>query len=536
MKNLSIVKKVWLVLGLSVISFSTVVAVSVFFTARNNITTQEMGEFMYETSKLASLVKTEFRAVDEFFTQAVTLSDPDLLATAQQNNETLLANISRLITLNPGRATQLRSLQSDAAQYAEISAEIAQDFIDGVVDFTTVQSDIETKTALFERLNEQFNELEENADTQFSMAIEALSENMTFALVFMLVLGGVLLALTISIGHYTANRISSSARELGDSLAELASGKGSLASRLPVHGRDELGVVAAEFNQFITMLQSSFKDLTSIIEPLTASAHNLSNGMDRLDAMTDAQTSDSQIVTQSMSELQLSVRDISQSASNAARNAESGHDLSQIGQEKTSTVVSYSQKLSNEIRQTQSVISDLADRTKDATEILKSINDIADQTNLLALNAAIEAARAGEQGRGFSVVADEVRSLSVKTSSSVTMIQDVLKQLNDNVSSAVGMMRSAVDVAQQSESLASDAGQYILKINNEIEQISLLNAQIAAATEQQSMATEQIVANTNKMTSSFVEAKTIQVSVYDISDKLRSLSDSLVSVSSKFET
>ena len=252
--------------------------------------------------------------------------------------------------------------------------------------------------------------------------------------------------------------------------------------------------------------------------------------------MTESQTSDSQIVTQSMSELQLSVRDISQSASNAARNAESGHDLSQIGQEKTSTVVSYSQKLSNEIRQTQSVISDLADRTKDATEILKSINDIADQTNLLALNAAIEAARAGEQGRGFSVVADEVRSLSVKTSSSVTMIQDVLKQLNDNVSSAVGMMRSAVDVAQQSESLANDAGQYILKINNEIEQISLLNAQIAAATEQQSMATEQIVANTNKMTSSFVEAKTIQVSVYDISDKLRSLSDSLVSVSSKFET
>ena len=116
------------------------------------------------------------------------------------------------------------------------------------------------------------------------------------------------------------------------------------------------------------------------------------------------------------------------------------------------------------------------------------------------------------------------------------MIQDVLKQLNDNVSSAVGMMKVAVDVAQQSESLASDAGEYILKINNEIEQISLLNAQIAAATEEQSMATEQIVANTNKMTSSFVEAKTIQVSVYDISDKLRSLSDSLVSVSSKFET
>ncbi|WP_245730823.1 methyl-accepting chemotaxis protein [Pseudohongiella acticola] len=464
------------------------------------------------------------------------MSDPDLLATAQQNSDALVATIDRLITLNPRNASQLRTLQDDTARYAEISAAIAQDFIDGIVDFNSIQSDIATKTELFEQLSQQFEDFETRADEQFSQAIDALSENMNFALVFMLVLGGVLLLLTISIGHYTAHRISASARGLGESLAELASGKGSLASRLPVFGNDELGVVATEFNQFIAMLQTSFNDLTSIIEPLTASAHNLTRGMDRLDEMTTEQTSDSQIVTQSMSELQLSVREISQSASNAARNAESGHDLSQTGQEKTSTVVSYSKKLSNEIRQTQNVISDLAVRTKDATEILKSINDIADQTNLLALNAAIEAARAGEQGRGFSVVADEVRSLSLKTANSVTLIQDVLKQLNDNVSSAVGMMRVAVGVAEESEALASDAGDTILKINNEIEQISLLNTQIAAATEQQSMATEQIVANTSKMTSSFTEAKSIQVSVYDISDKLKSLSDSLVSVSSKFET
>ena len=49
-------------------------------------------------------------------------------------------------------------------------------------------------------------------------------------------------------------------------------------------------------------------------------------------------------------------------------------------------------------------------------EAIAEINDINANIQLLALNARIEAARAGQAGAAFSVVAQEMQSLSGKTS------------------------------------------------------------------------------------------------------------------------
>ena len=79
---------------------------------------------------------------------------------------------------------------------------------------------------------------------------------------------------------------------------------------------------------------------------------------------------------------------------------------------------------------------------KHISEASNVIASIAEQTNLLALNASIEAARAGEHGKGFSVVAEEIRKLAEQSAASTKMIDDQITTLQKDV-------QSTVDIASQ---------------------------------------------------------------------------------------
>ena len=91
---------------------------------------------------------------------------------------------------------------------------------------------------------------------------------------------------------------------------------------------------------------------------------------------------------------------------------------------------------------TTSTIEELLSMSARIDEATKIITGIATQTNLLALNATIEAARAGEHGRGFSVVAAEVKQLSVATMKAASSIADIVTTIQGSTKRSVGAVAS----------------------------------------------------------------------------------------------
>ena len=92
----------------------------------------------------------------------------------------------------------------------------------------------------------------------------------------------------------------------------------------------------------------------------------------------------------------------------------------------------------------------LADDVMALTPIIQVISSIAKQTSLLALNAGIEAARAGNAGRGFSVVANEVRELSKRSTSAAA---EIAEKLNTTAGKVAGKMVEAQKALEERHGL-----------------------------------------------------------------------------------
>lgn len=260
----------------------------------------------------------------------------------------------------------------------------------------------------------------------------------------------------------------------------------------------------------INAMKKMSQELIKIITSVQSSSENILESSLTLEQMSSKSISElanqqheTELVASAMHEMSATVTEVARNAQGASAGTVSADSEATDGNNLVNDAIHAIHDLSKEVEDTSAAIASLANDSQEIGKVLEVIRNIASQTNLLALNAAIEAARAGEQGRGFAVVADEVRTLAGRTQASTESIQDMILRLQTGVSNAVETMERSRIQARQTVDLAGKTQSALASIKSSISQISDVNMQIAAATEEQTMVAEEIhrnVVNISKVT------------------------------------
>jgi len=266
---------------------------------------------------------------------------------------------------------------------------------------------------------------------------------------------------------------------------------GDLTVRLSVSPGDNRSLLSS-----IIQMQANLRDTIAhsrqAAEQVAAAADNLASNSEQVSRSSSQQSEATASMAASVEQITVSISHVSASAANARQLAEETGKLSTQGEALVQTTVGGINKISDSVTRSNQVIGALGEQSNQIFSIVNVIKEIADQTNLLALNAAIEAARAGEQGRGFAVVADEVRKLAERTTSSTQEIATMIDAIQHGTRSAVlGMEEGRKQVAEGVE-MAAKTGESMQHIQLGTQQVLDAVEDISSALSEQTSASTQI--------------------------------------------
>lgn len=276
--------------------------------------------------------------------------------------------------------------------------------------------------------------------------------------------------------------------------------KGRFAERVSSDREDELGRLANAANTLRDFLAETFTRLKRNAAELDGASSELHQIARQMAQGSEEQFQRTDQVATAMTEMSATAQEVARHAQSAAQAADDADASARQGDRVMKTTIGAIDHMRREIETTAEVIRKLENDSGRVGKVLEVIRGIAEQTNLLALNAAIEAARAGEAGRGFAVVADEVRSLAQRTSSSITEINQIIDAVQLGTTDAAKAIESGQARSSESAEHINRTSAILHQVSEAIEAIRGMNRQIATAAEEQTSVAEDIAQNLTEIT------------------------------------